>query len=1208
MNRIPKHFMILSLLFILITTVFIGCAIKQEQSFDISTINSFREIPGITEQEIKEIEALQNKIPEFSYGCLYSTEAFHKLDGNLTGFAISFSQILSHLFDIPFTPALYDWTTLKNGIDEKAIDFSSDFIPTPERHLVYHMSHPVAQRTLGVFTYGDEIRLESEFSLNGLRIGFLEGSVHARVVAETYPTLDFSVVNVQHTDEGISRLKSGEIDAYVMESVEKIIFAEVPEIKFWEVIPLVYNPVSLTTANPDFKVIIDVVDKFIAAGGIYHLHELYITGNLKYAKHVLHLSFTEQQKAFLSNLAATGAKIPVALEHDTYPICFYNHTDREFQGIAPDILRQISLLTGIEFEVVTESDTPFHRMLEMLNTGEAALVSELLYTDDRAPRFLWSDPYYTSRFALLSRIELPFLEMYQVESYRVGVSKGTAYDEMYNLWFRGNSNLIYFNSHIEAINALENGEIDLIMASEKTMIMLTNWLELNGYKVNILFTTAEASHFGFGLEHEVLRSIITSAQKYVDVEQSVIYWSSRYFDYNRILEQQRNIYSLNVLIIILTTVLFVLVALIYVITKNRALIRRQSMNLETALTDAKRADQAKTNFLATISHEMRTPMNAVIGIAQIELQKGNLPLETENAFEKIHSSGIGLLGIIDDILDLVKIETGKIEICPIEYNLADMIYDTVQLNVVRIGAKAIELKLDIDENLPLRLVGDELRIKQILINLLSNAIKYTEKGYVKLTVNYEIAGQARNDVQTHPLLLARHCGLDPQSHYIYLNFTVEDTGQGMKPEDKERLFTEYLRFNTEANRTVEGTGIGLTITRKLVELMDGQITIESEYGKGSTFNISIKQQIASSDKIGLETAEKLKQFTYEKDGTGQVFIVHDIMPYGKVLIVDDVDTNLYVAEGLLIPYQINVETVNSGFKALEKIYDGAVYDIIFMDHMMPVMDGIETTVKIRELGYDGTIIALTANALVGNDEMFKQNGFDGFVSKPIDMRHLDAVLNEFIRDKHPDEAAKYAENKNEGVHITFTEGGECLKSTEPSRSDGVNKLLQIFRQDAEKAVVTLRDTYTNNDMKLFTTTVHAMKSALANIGEKELSELAEKLENAGRSGDNKYVSSTIEAFISNLEGLITKLKPAGNSKKDSDIVEDISLLEKQCKTIKAACADYDDTAVYQALDLLNEKEWKEENVAKLDKIHQMLYFDSDYEGVMEFVDKLYPDN
>ena len=1182
MSRFSKHFLTILLLFILIATGVFGCAVKQEQSFNINEINSFHDIPGITEQEIKEIEALQKTVREFSYGSLYSTEAFLKPDGNLTGFAVNFSQLLSRLFDIPFTPTLYDWTTLKNGIDETIIDFSGDFIPTPERRLIYHMSHPIAQRSLGVFTYGDEIRIESESSLNGLRIGFLEGSVHARVVAETYPALDFEVVNVQHTDEGISLLKSGEIDAYVMESVDKIIFAEESKIKFWEVIPLVYNPVSLTTANPDFKVIIDVVDKFIAAGGIYHLHELYIEGNIEYARFVLHLSFTEEQKAFLDNLTVTGTKIPVALEHDTYPICFYNHTDQEFQGIAPDILRQISQLTGIEFEVVTESDTPFYQMLEMLNTGEAAFVSELLYTDERAPRFLWSEPYYTSSFALISQVELPFLDMYQVASYRVGVSKGTAYDEMYNLWFRGNTNLIYFNSHIEAIEALENGEIDLLMASEKTLIMLTNWLELHGYKVNILFNTAEASHFGFGLEHEILCSIITNAQQYVDVERSIIYWSSRFFDYNRILEQQRNIFILNIFIIILTTVLVVLVVLLYVIAKNRTLIRRQSMNLETALANAKKADQAKTNFLATISHEMRTPMNAVIGIAQIELQKGNLPLETANAFEKIRNSGNGLLGIIDDILDLTKIETGKIELRPVEYNLADMIYDTVQLNTVRIGAKAIELKVDVDENLPLRLVGDELRLKQILINLLSNAIKYTEKGYVKLSVG----GGAEGDNITFG------------AGVVFLTFTIEDTGQGMKPEDKERLFTEYLRFNTEANRTIEGTGIGLTITRKLVELMDGQITIESEYGKGSSFNVSIKQQLASSDIIGIETAEKLKHFTYEKDETGQSFIIQNIMPYGKVLIVDDVETNLYVAEGLLIPYQINVETVNSGFKALEKIYDGSVYDIIFMDHMMPVMDGIETTIKIRETGYEGTIIALTANALVGNDEMFKQNGFDGFVSKPIDMRHLDAVLNEFIRDKHPEEAAK---------HIPLP-GGVANRASLASSDGVVNKLFQIFRQDAEKAVITLRDTYANNDMKLFTTTTHAMKSALANIGEKELSNMAEKLENAGRFGDNKYVSSTIDAFIDKLESLITKLKPAENSKNDSDIIEDISLLEQQYNIIKTACADYDDDAVYQALDLLKEKEWKEETVANLEKIHQMLYFDSDYEGVMELVDTIYPDH
>jgi len=241
----------------------------------------------------------------------------------------------------------------------------------------------------------------------------------------------------------------------------------------------------------------------------------------------------------------------------------------------------------------------------------------------------------------------------------------------------------------------------------------------------------------------------------------------------------------------------------------------------TDITDAKNAVEKanKSSFLATMSHEIRTPLNAIIGLAQIQLHKGKLPDEYHNVLSKIYSSGSNLLGIINDILDLSKIETGKLDLMITEYDLPAMINDAVQLNIVRIGSKEIDFLIEIDETLPLRLLGDELRLKQIMNNLLSNAIKYTEAGQVKLTIDHVREGDE-----------------------IVLRFSVQDTGQGMKPEDLARLFSEYSRFNAEANRTTEGTGLGLNITQKLVEMMNGSIHVESEYGKGSTFTVEVRQK------------------------------------------------------------------------------------------------------------------------------------------------------------------------------------------------------------------------------------------------------------------------------------------------------------------------------------------------------------------------------
>ena len=440
------------------------------------------------------------------------------------------------------------------------------------------------------------------------------------------------------------------------------------------------------------------------------------------------------------------------------------------------------------------------------------------------------------------------------------------------------------------------------------------------------------------------------------------------------------IYQLVIrVIIVIALILIIVVVLISGFFRSL----RVTMNfLENARNEAEQANKSKSNFLATMSHEIRTPMNAIIGITQIQLQKKDLSDENIQVMEKIYSSGNSLLGIINDILDMSKIETGKLDLSPVEYDVPGLLNDTVQLNIVRIGEKQIEFLLNPDESLPSKLYGDELRVKQILNNLLSNAIKYTKSGYVKLTVSHIADG---GDVTLH--------------------FSVEDTGQGIKPEDKARLFTEYLRFNHEANRATEGTGLGLTITKKLVEMMGGTIDVESEYGKGSVFSVAVMQKAVDCGPIGAETAERLRGFTFtDERHIYNPNVAYESMPYGSVLVVDDDETNLYVAEGVLQLYDLQIEMADSGFTAIEKIESGKEYDLIFMDHMMPKMDGIITTQRIRALGYTGAIVALTANALVGNEEMFTQNGFDGYISKPIDIRSIDTVLDKFIRARHAEKS------------------------------------------------------------------------------------------------------------------------------------------------------------------------------------------------------------
>jgi len=593
--------------------------------------------------------------------------------------------------------------------------------------------------------------------------------------------------------------------------------------------------------------------------------------------------------------------------------------------------------------------------------------------------------------------------------------------------------------------------------------------------------------------------------------------------------------------------------------------RNEARIAEKAKINAINANASKTKFLATISHEIRTPMNAIIGFSEIELLKEETPTEIKNTFRKIHNSGYMLLGIINDILDLSKIETGKFEIVPTNYDTASLINDTVQLNLMRIGSKPIEFTLKVAENLPAKLLGDELRIKQILNNLLSNAIKYTKEGQVN--VSFALAPR---DKET-----------------INLVITVSDTGQGMTKEQVEHLFDEYSRFNMELNRTVEGTGLGMSITKRLVEMMDGKIIVESEAGKGSVFTVRVAQTLTGSEPLGKELAENLQSLRFSGESQlKEIQKVREYMPYGSVLVVDDVETNLTVAMGLMAPYGLKIELLSSGIEALERIKEGNVYDIVFMDHMMPEMDGIETTKKIRETGYTKPIIALTANAVAGQANMFLKNGFDDFISKPIDIRQLNKVLKTWVRDKADPEAVEKAKQ----------EQGTSKDIIPQTRTD----LLSIFAKDTKKFLPAIESTLeniakaTDEDLRGFTIKVHAMKSALANINEKETSNLAAELENAGKEQNKNKIEAEAPAFIAKLKDIIAKIDEAADQGADAD--ENPAYLQEQLQIISVACEVYDVESIETALENLKKMKWTKETREFIDKISEYLLF-SDFEAV-----------
>jgi CheY-like chemotaxis protein len=374
-----------------------------------------------------------------------------------------------------------------------------------------------------------------------------------------------------------------------------------------------------------------------------------------------------------------------------------------------------------------------------------------------------------------------------------------------------------------------------------------------------------------------------------------------------------------------------------------------------------------------MSHEIRTPMNAIIGMDEMILRSS--PSDTIKKYAlDIQSAGKTLLSIINDILDFSKIESGKMEIVPVDYDLASLLNDLVNITKVRIDAKGLELKVEIDPDIPRNLFGDEVRLKQVVTNLLSNAAKYTEKGTVTLSVSLD------KEASTESKAVIR--------------FAVKDTGVGIRKEDIDKLFTEFERIDVKKNRNIEGTGLGMAISKNLLEMMGSRLKVESVYGEGSEFSFVIGQGIKKREPIGDYTVV-FRELAEKQDNYVPQFTASS----ARVLMVDDLMVNLVVFKELLKKTQITVDTANSGKQGVELTRQNG-YDILFLDHMMPEMDGIETLQAIRSEDDNPNVntpaVCLTANAVTGAKEFYMENGFDDYLTKPINSEQLERMIYEFL--------------------------------------------------------------------------------------------------------------------------------------------------------------------------------------------------------------------
>ena len=663
-------------------------------------------------------------------------------------------------------------------------------------------------------------------------------------------------------------------------------------------------------------------------------------------------------------------------------------------------------------------------------------------------------------------------------------------------------------------------------------------------------------------------------------------------------------------------------------TDQFRLLRRVNEEKEKALAAA----QSKSDFLSNMSHEIRTPMNAIVGMTQIML-RGETTDEQKEYLINIQNSGDALLSIINDILDFSKLESGKMEIIDEPYEPMSVFNDLSMIFLNRIGDHPVELIYDVDPDMPKTLIGDKLRIRQIITNIANNAIKFTEEGYIRVAVH----------ILTPEELAEREFPILPDDQ-LMIHFEIEDTGQGIKEEDLDKLFGSFSQVDTKKNRAKEGTGLGLAISKSLVNSMGGEILVTSEYGKGSTFSFEIlqgvedaapaagikqenRQTVAAAafstdiqkynfEKLcrdfGIETvqiedvinrsqkadvifsdvcgADCMKQFEENDEDKPVLVVMRDPMkekepgqgitvnkplyslnfcqlinhekttymevkdevidfsaPDAHILIVDDNEINLKVAEGLLAPLEMHIDTASNGKEALEKIKDGA-YNIIFMDHMMPEMDGVETTQHIRERDseYMKTvpIIALTANAVAGAREEFLEAGMDDFVSKPIEMVEISRKIKAFlprdlIQKKNVSEEAPAADDTNiEEEFAGLVNENSGINVEKGIKNSGNADMYRGFLADYIKLIDLKKKKVTDclNDglIRDFTIEVHALKSTSYLIGAMELGDKFYELEQLGNAEDETALYEKTPGVLAEYEGMKEVLKPFAVEESDED--------------------------------------------------------------------------
>ncbi|MDR0672301.1 MAG: transporter substrate-binding domain-containing protein [Zoogloeaceae bacterium] len=1115
----------------------------------------FRDIPGITAEEIQAIEKVLAGRKSFSYGALESAECFYRDDGSLDGYTVSLAQMLSRLFGVPFEVEIHTWNDLRRGIRNGDIDFSSDFDPGSGNAQGLLMNRSFRERAIKFVSRAAGSPLAEIARQDKARVAVMRDSA---VVALVMPHLEkqygdkLVIIPIDDRKKVADMLRKRELDLFVADDAWAEIFIGRPDIAVDTFRPLLYKRVAVTTGKPELEPIIRVISKLFPYRkphfqSLRHIYELHRQGRRRFLHKIFTGSLNEAERAYYDRRIKAGISVPIVASPTNYPVEFYDKDKKRWEGIAFDILGEIGEITDLKFRPVEFAEDNWPLLLKMLRSGdpEAPMLLDVGYNETRARDFIFADkPYLLDHYALISSKDLPNLHHDEVLYHRVGLLQESMFAEVFQRWFPSHADTVYFSAQYEEFKALEEGKIDLLMLSQLHFSYISNFLKRTNFKINMVFEDPLRTGFGFGKAQTELRGIISKAQDLVDTQSIVRRWEYSVLDYRREDAQTR-----AVLMAISSVFMLLVIALLALLLfqrrregkRLRAQVAERTRELDEQVEATQAASAAKSRFLANMSHDMRTPLNAIIGLSRLALTDRAVVLDPKNT-RSVLNAGLTLLSLVNDLLDISKIEAGRYELTPVDYETPALISDTISINIVRLAGKPITFRLKLDETLPVRLCGDDLRVRQIFNNLLSNALKYTERGEVEWSLSWTKEGDS-----------------------VWLVSSVRDTGIGIRPESLEKIFSDYNQIDVDAIRKTESTGLGLPIAWNLAKLMDGELTVTSEYGKGSVFSVRLRQGFIDAEPIGPERTQTLRQFQYfaTEEEHGGARIVYRDLSHAAVLVVDDVESNLEVAAGMMERYRLRIDYATSGQQAIDMARAERLrYDIIFMDHMMPGMDGVAALKAIREIGTEYAknvpIVVLTANAIVGNEQRFLESGFQAFLAKPIDMWQLDAVLSRFIQDKarEPEDTLPQAAIPGLDIEAALKRFSGDMKIYRRVLTSWARHTPALL----EKAKAVSRETLAD-----YTVVMHGLKGGALSVGATEVSQKAARLEAAAKEGDLAFIGANNADFVEMTARLLASLSafPAesGEAEKPLKNAPDPETLAR----LEAAAIAYDMDSVDAAL-------------------------------------------